>query len=104
MNCMKCGREIATDLVFCEDCLAEMENYPVKPDTPVILPPRANEEPVKHAPSRRKLWKPEYTIASLRRWVIALILICACLAIGLTITISMLMGYEPLAPLGIQLN
>ncbi len=104
MNCMKCGREISPELVFCEECLAEMENYPVKPDTPVVLPPRALEAPVKRAPSRHKLWKPEYTITALRRWVIFLILLCAMLAIGLTISISMLLGYEPLAPLGIQMN
>ena len=40
MNCVKCGREIPEDQVFCEICLTEMENYPVKPGTAVHIPPR----------------------------------------------------------------
>lgn len=36
MKCLKCGRE--TDQTFCEACRAEMEKYPVKPGTIVLLP------------------------------------------------------------------
>lgn len=36
MKCLKCGRE--TDQTFCETCRAEMEKYPVKPGTIVLLP------------------------------------------------------------------
>ena len=39
MKCMKCGQEIGEG-AFCAECLAEMEKYPVKPDTPVRLPRR----------------------------------------------------------------
>ena len=38
MNCMKCGREITLGQVFCKDCLVDMENFPIKPGTPVQLP------------------------------------------------------------------
>lgn len=48
MQCMKCGREIPAGQVFCEECLAEMEAYPVKPGTVVTLPPRTVQ------PSTRK--------------------------------------------------
>ena len=30
MGCMKCGKDITDDNVFCADCLQEMEKYPVK--------------------------------------------------------------------------
>ena len=36
MKCLKCGRE--TDQTFCEACRAEMEKYPVKPGTIILLP------------------------------------------------------------------
>ena len=39
MNCMKCGREISEG-AFCEECLAVMEKYPVKPNTVVQIPNR----------------------------------------------------------------
>lgn len=38
MNCMKCGRECESDGVFCEQCQAVMEKYPVKPNIVVQLP------------------------------------------------------------------
>lgn len=38
MKCMKCGRETAADQIFCQDCLLDMERYPVKPGTAVLLP------------------------------------------------------------------
>lgn len=47
MQCMKCGREIANRQVFCEECLTEMEKYPVKPGTVVQLPPRPKQAPAR---------------------------------------------------------
>ena len=43
MQCMKCGREIPAGQVFCEECLAEMAEYPVKPGTVVTLPTRTKQ-------------------------------------------------------------
>ena len=43
MQCMKCGREIPAGQVFCEECLAEMAQYPVKPGTVVTLPTRPKQ-------------------------------------------------------------
>lgn len=36
MACLKCGRE--TERMFCDHCRAEMEKYPVKPGTIILLP------------------------------------------------------------------
>ena len=38
MSCMRCGRDVISNQVFCDDCLSSMEKYPVNPNTPVILP------------------------------------------------------------------
>ena len=65
MGCMKCGRDIIEGQTFCSDCLAAMEKYPVKPNTPVNLPVR-HAEVHKRTPVRRKL-SPEEQIRRLRR-------------------------------------
>jgi len=54
MNCIKCGREIEEDQVFCESCLTEMEDYPVKPGTAIHIPSRTYEdEPKKNQPKKK---------------------------------------------------
>lgn len=65
MYCMKCGKDTKSDQFFCQECLEEMERYPVKPDTPVYLPPVTRQE--------RKTQRftpppaPEEQVAQLRR-------------------------------------
>ena len=75
MSCMKCGKEVSEGQVFCQECLAEMEKYPVKPGTPLPLPIRPREAVV-HKRSYRKSRKPEEQIVSLRRWLSILCVIC----------------------------
>ena len=53
MNCMKCGRETPSEQIFCDDCLAEMEKYPVKPGTVVLLPRRRDYAAIKKTAKRR---------------------------------------------------
>ena len=52
MNCMKCGRDIDDDQVFCPICLEEMAKYPVNPATAIVLPVRKPKAAPKKA--RRK--------------------------------------------------
>ena len=51
---MKCGREIPVGQVFCDECLEDMEKYPVKPGTAVQLPARPKPAPVKKSFIRRR--------------------------------------------------
>ena len=80
MNCMKCGRETVGEDVFCQDCLTEMEKYPVEPGTVVLLPRRkeysAKKAPKRHSPS------PEEQIEELRQQkttMLFLLVICIIL-------------------------
>lgn len=57
MNCIKCGVDIPENQVFCDTCLADMEQYPVKPDITVTLPQR-KEAPVSKKKSRRQRTVP----------------------------------------------
>ena len=66
MNCIKCGREISENEVFCPKCLELMEQCPVKPDIVVQLPVR-QMDPVKRPVSRKKLRTPEEQILRLKR-------------------------------------
>ena len=86
MNCLKCGRETPAEQVFCEKCRLEMEKYPVKPGTVVLLPRRTDHGPSKKV-SRRRTIAPEEQVRILRKWVRGLliglvlsILLCAVLA------------------------
>lgn len=87
MNCVKCGREIPEDQVFCEVCLTEMENYPVKPGTAVHIPARAPEgkqppKPVKkkHVPTVEELLlRTRKKLRRTRIFAVILLLICAAL-------------------------
>ncbi len=87
MNCMKCGRELETEQVFCEECLLDMEKYPVPPGATVHLPPRRRETSgVRKQPRRRKL-TPEEKVPILQKRIrilatalaIALLLLAACI-------------------------
>ena len=79
MQCMKCGREIGDEQVFCDNCLAIMEKYPIKPSTHIHLPKR--ELPAVKV-SRKKVLSPEEQVVSLRStirrlWVIVCVLLIA---------------------------
>ena len=82
MNCMKCGTEIKGSGVFCEDCLAIMDKYPVKPNITVQFPVRPVTPSSRKKAKRQRSIKPEDQIRHLkkvRNWLIAL-LITALLA------------------------
>ncbi len=75
MNCMKCGRELSGDGVFCAECLEEMEKYPIKPGTVVHLPRRKPEPVMKKPLIRRKPQpSPEEQVKTLRNLVLHLII------------------------------
>ena len=67
MACIKCGKATASGAEFCEDCLAEMSHYPVKRDTPVILPNREEHAATKH--TKKKAVKPEVQVLHLKKKV-----------------------------------
>ncbi len=86
MLCMKCGREISESQVFCAECLAEMEQYPIKPGTPVNLPNRAAAPAI-----RRRRFRPHRReaeqIVSLRRAVIVLSVLLVVLLAALVLSV-----------------
>ena len=77
MACIKCGKESTAGAEFCEECLKDMERYPVKPGTPVILPKHAEYLSAKHP--RKKALKPEQQVVRLKKAVRCLLWVCLAL-------------------------
>lgn len=67
MQCLKCGKETKNEQVFCSQCLAGMEAYPVKPDVHIQLPKHADRELPKKNGKKRRAPSMEEQIAILRR-------------------------------------
>lgn len=85
MQCIKCGRDIEEPNVFCDECLADMKKYPVRPGTVVQLP-KYHEPVQKKQPVKRK---PPVTLEDqlklVRKWA-------RMLAAALAVSILLLLG------------
>lgn len=88
VKCMRCGTEIQPGAVFCEDCLADMQQHPIAPGTPINLPNREKSQPAKR--SKKRAHKPEEQISALRRLVAWLIALTIVLTMALTAAIYLL--------------
>ena len=97
MNCLKCSREIEEGQVFCEECLADMQNYPVKPNIAIQLPHRESHATAKKVPvKRRQAPSPEEKLKSmkryLRRMIILWLITLGLLIVSLVPAVRYLMG------------
>ena len=73
MTCMKCGTEIPENQVFCDRCLSQMEQYPVKPGAHIHLPKREeNPEAAKRSGKKKRAPTPEEQISALQMKVLRL--------------------------------
>ncbi len=87
MFCMKCGREMETEQSFCEICLEEMKKYPVKPGTPVQLPPPVRTHTARKPVVRRRTVNPEEQVKTLKKRVRVLFLL---LLVAILMVLTML--------------
>ena len=96
MPCIKCRRKLEEGQVFCASCLEDMTAYPVKPGTPIQLPPRLPEIPQKNRRKNQRERKPEAEIRRLRssvRWL-TLALVIVLLAFGLMSAFVLMLLHE----------
>jgi len=80
MYCIKCGRETEGEVVFCQDCLAEMEKYPVQPGTVVLLPRRRESSVLKKTPKRHIPTAEEQLLLLRKTAMVLSILLGICIA------------------------
>lgn len=90
MYCMKCGKEIPEKQTFCDDCLAEMAKFPVKPGTPVLLPHRSIAAPLKKAASRKKILSLEERLGRAKKAIQWLSIALAVTLFACILSISLL--------------
>ena len=84
---MRCSKDTQNGQVFCADCLAVMEQYPVNPNVTVRLPRRPDPQ-FARKPSWRRMPSEEEQIRILKRKVKVLRwLLAAALAVIIALSI-----------------
>ena len=91
MGCMKCGREVAEQQVFCESCLEEMKKHPVKPNATVHLPPRAEAPVVKKKVRNHWDFKAEDIVRRQKLTIRCLLVALTVSLVAFAVTATMLM-------------
>ena len=90
MYCLKCGKKTQGEQIFCESCLAVMDQYPVKSDTPIHLPNRTTSPIPKKPAHRKRTISPEEQIQNLKHTNRRLTSIILVLIVALGICIGAL--------------
>lgn len=89
MGCLCCGRSVTEGHAFCDVCHARMEQYPVKPGTPIHLPHRSAPVAVKKRLRRKRQFSQDEQISLLKkalrqaRVFLVLVTLVLCLAVGM---------------------
>ena len=100
MYCMKCGKRVPEKQAFCDDCLAVMAQFPVKPETHILLPNRETPVAAKKAPARKKALSAEDRLARAKKiiqWLsfsLAVVVLALFLSVGLLVE-TMKPGTQP---------
>ena len=90
MECLKCGKKTKDEQVFCEQCLAAMDAYPVRPDIHIQLPNRPIADTPKKSGKKRRSLSPEEQAIYYRRRSRRLAVLCVALVAVLCVTAAML--------------
>ena len=102
MNCLRCGRETQDDHVFCESCRQEMEKYPVRPGTAVMLPRKREEAVIKktkrHVHPQVPLEEQVRKLKKQRMWVFIALLVIVTLLSGTFVIYSQKWNSQVLRP------
>ena len=95
MNCIRCGGEAENNQIFCNECLATMEQHPVKPGTPIQLPNREMRAPQKRTAFKAAQDKWANTVYRLRHIIFWLVVLVVLLACALALCICLMLQLTP---------
>ncbi len=90
--CLKCGREVFAEQVFCDSCLAIMEKSPVKSGTPVLLPSPKYQASSKKQTHRKRVLSAEEQVVHLRSALRRMYLCVAVLIVVLGMATALLVN------------
>lgn len=99
MECIKCGKSTSEKQVFCDDCLQVMDQYPVKPGTPITLPKSASQPSAKKPAHKKRVLTPDEQVVYMRKHLRRARAFSLLLALLLLAASGMLL-YEALSPSG----
>lgn len=95
MKCIKCGKDTVGAAVFCDTCLDDMAQHPVKPGTPLVLPKRDSQPVIRR--SRKRVMKPEQQVLLLKKWIRRLLAAIALLLLALAVSVLLLVRVAELS-------
>lgn len=95
MNCLRCGKELESEHNFCDECVAEMEQHPVKPGTPIQLPNRDTRKIPKRTNFRLAESKWQDKIFRLKTTIVFLCILIVLLLAALVLCVGMLLQVTP---------
>lgn len=90
MFCMKCGKKTEEKQAFCNDCLAVMAKYPVKPEVKIFLPHSTPTTVVKKSVPKKKALPPEEQISRLRKALLRVSFALAIAVLALVLSVALL--------------
>ena len=90
MWCLKCGKDTKDEQVFCPQCLAGMEAYPVRPDVHIQLPNQTTRNNAKKNTKKKRAPSPEELVEILRGKNRRLLVVILALVILLGAAVYML--------------
>lgn len=93
MYCLKCGKETEAEKIFCETCLESMEQYPVKPGTPIHLPKRDTTDVSKKVNRAKRTTTAEEQVIYLKKviiWMACLLIFAVAVLAGAMLLLTFL--------------
>ena len=90
MACLKCGRDVQGQQVFCDKCLDTMARSPVRPGTLVLLPSAKPQAVPKKQSHRKRALSPEEQVFQLRKNLRRMYLCVAVLTVVLGMATALL--------------
>ena len=99
-QCLKCGKDTSETAAFCEACVTDMEQYPVKPGAVAHLIPRPKRpeykppETYREAANRAQLQQAKRTV----RWLMILTVILSALLLTSAWMLLQSLEETPTAP------
>lgn len=95
LECMRCGKKTEDKNVFCPECLAEMENYPVKPGAVIHIPTRRAPEPNKPRKKKEKTLEEQLVVM---RQAVRVMTACVLGLMGALILTGVMLFYALFQP------
>ncbi len=100
MGCIRCGKKTTDKNVFCQECLQSMEQYPVKPGTPIQIPVHPVPQEPGRVPRKKKEIPLDEQLSFFKKLALrlAIAVLALLLSLGLSLAALFQLLFAPPAP------